>query len=136
MRPAQQVSVAGIVVGSYCSSESGSGVEIGMGFIRHVLTVQVSLAMVLLLSVTALQAAPVGKPALASVNAAAAVAGEEGLLFGKNAERPVPIASITKLMTALVVLESGLDMNEWLTLRSAIFPLPPTPIPAFGWVPG
>jgi len=56
-------------------------------------------------------------PKLASVNAAAAVAGSDDLLFGKNADRPVPIASITKLMTALVVLESGLDMGEWLTFE-------------------
>src|SRR5690554_7721739 len=56
-------------------------------------------------------------PNLASVNAAAAVAASDDLLFGKNADWPVPFASITKLMTALVVLESGLDMGEWLTFE-------------------
>lgn len=61
-------------------------------------------------------------PSLASVNAAAAIAGEETLLFGKNADRPVPIASITKLMTALVVMESGLDMNQWLTFEKRHLP--------------
>lgn len=56
-------------------------------------------------------------PNLASVNAAVAVAGEEELIFGKNADRPVPIASVTKLMTALVVLESGEPLDEWLSFR-------------------
>ncbi len=54
-------------------------------------------------------------PNLASVNAAVARVGEPTLVYGKNAERPVPIASITKLMTALVVLESGEPLDEWLT---------------------
>ncbi|MGC8120410.1 D-alanyl-D-alanine endopeptidase [Marinobacter sp. VGCF2001] len=54
---------------------------------------------------------------LASVQAAAAEVGKEGLLFEKNAHRPVPVASITKLMTALVVVESGQDMDEWLTFE-------------------
>lgn len=56
-------------------------------------------------------------PNLASVNAAVAVVGENDLLFGKNADRSVPIASVTKVMTALVVLESGESLGEWLTFR-------------------
>ena len=36
--------------------------------------------------------------------------GEE--LFSKNADIELPIASVTKLMTALVMAESGLDMNK------------------------
>lgn len=56
-------------------------------------------------------------PNLASVNAAVAVAGDNELVFGKNADRSVPIASVTKVMTALVVLESGEPMNEWLTFH-------------------
>ncbi|WP_372965227.1 D-alanyl-D-alanine endopeptidase [Marinobacter sp.] len=63
-----------------------------------------------------------GAPNLASVSAAAAVVGEDALLFGKHADRPVPVASITKLMTALVVMESGLDMNEWLTFEDRHLP--------------
>jgi len=54
---------------------------------------------------------------LASVNAAVAYAGDNELLYGKNADRVVPIASITKLMTALVVLDSGAPLNEWLPFR-------------------
>ncbi|WP_417502206.1 D-alanyl-D-alanine endopeptidase [Marinobacter sp.] len=54
---------------------------------------------------------------LASVNAAVAMAGSNELVFGRNADRPVPIASITKVMTALVVLESGAPLNEWLVFQ-------------------
>lgn len=56
-------------------------------------------------------------PNLASVNAAVAVVGQEELMYGKNAHRSVPIASITKLMTALVVLESGEPLDAWLTFH-------------------
>lgn len=56
-------------------------------------------------------------PNLASVNAAVALAGDNELIYGKNANRPVPIASITKLMTALVVLDSGEPLNAWLTFH-------------------
>jgi serine-type D-Ala-D-Ala endopeptidase (penicillin-binding protein 7) len=38
------------------------------------------------------------------------------IVYGKNAEAVVPIASITKLMTAMVVLDSGLDLDEKITL--------------------
>lgn len=34
------------------------------------------------------------------------------MLYGRNIERPRPIASLTKLMTALVILESGLSLEE------------------------
>jgi D-alanyl-D-alanine endopeptidase (penicillin-binding protein 7) len=61
---------------------------------------------------------------LASVNAAVAYVGDEGLVFGKNADRQVPIASITKLMTALVVLESGQSLDEWIEFRKRHIPAP------------
>lgn len=38
------------------------------------------------------------------------------VLFAKNSGAVLPIASITKLMTALVVVESGLDMDEIITV--------------------
>ncbi|MFW6093210.1 MAG: D-alanyl-D-alanine endopeptidase [Pseudomonadota bacterium] len=38
------------------------------------------------------------------------------VLYRKHADLPVPIASVTKLMTALVVLESGQPLDEWLTI--------------------
>lgn len=53
---------------------------------------------------------------LASVHAVVAELGEREPLFAKRADIPVPIASLTKLMTALVVLESGQPLDEWLTV--------------------
>jgi len=38
------------------------------------------------------------------------------VLLQRNARQAIPIASITKLMTAIVVLESGSDLNETLTI--------------------
>ncbi len=38
------------------------------------------------------------------------------ILFGKNLQAVLPIASITKLMTALVVTEAGLSLDETLTV--------------------
>jgi serine-type D-Ala-D-Ala endopeptidase (penicillin-binding protein 7) len=40
------------------------------------------------------------------------------ILYGKNASAVTPIASITKLMTAMVVLDAGLDLNESITISS------------------
>ena len=61
---------------------------------------------------------------LASVNAAVAYTETDELVYGKNADRPVPIASITKLMTALVVMESGEPLTEWLEFRERHIPAP------------
>jgi len=38
------------------------------------------------------------------------------VLLEKNADSVVPIASVTKLMTAMVVLDANLDMNEMITI--------------------
>lgn len=51
---------------------------------------------------------------LASVNAAVGYIGKDDLLFSKHPDRSVPIASLTKLMTALVVMRSGAPLDEWL----------------------
>lgn len=40
------------------------------------------------------------------------------VLFAKNPTAVLPIASLTKLMTALVVMEAGLDMDEMLTVTT------------------
>lgn len=37
-------------------------------------------------------------------------------LYEKNVSTPLPIASITKLMTAMVVLDARLDLNEYITI--------------------
>ncbi|HSW51804.1 MAG TPA: serine hydrolase [Sulfuricaulis sp.] len=41
------------------------------------------------------------------------------MLYGRNIERQRPIASLTKLMTALVILESGLSLDEPIKLTRA-----------------
>lgn len=41
------------------------------------------------------------------------------LLFGKNEDQVLPIASITKLMTAIVILESGVPLSDPVTIERA-----------------
>lgn len=53
---------------------------------------------------------------LASVHAAVAPLRAETPLYNKYADHPVPIASVTKLMTAMVVLDSGESPDEWLQI--------------------
>lgn len=61
---------------------------------------------------------------LASVQAAVADLTSGELLYAKHADRVVPIASVTKLMTALVVLESGVPLDEWLEIVPRARPAP------------
>ncbi len=54
-----------------------------------------------------------------SLHSAAAIIQDEEtgeILYVKNASTVAPIASITKLMTAMVVLDAGLDLNETITI--------------------
>ena len=56
-----------------------------------------------------------GSPNLRS--ASALVINSEGeVIYGKDVDTVRPIASITKLMTAMVILDSGLDLNEKITV--------------------
>lgn len=41
------------------------------------------------------------------------------VLFGKNTDRMMSIASITKLMTAMVMLDSGQPLDELITISEA-----------------
>ncbi|MGH8732324.1 MAG: D-alanyl-D-alanine endopeptidase [Burkholderiales bacterium] len=59
----------------------------------------------------------VRKIALRSSSALVQDAETGEIVFGKNAEAVVPIASITKLMTAMVILDRGLDLEEPITLN-------------------
>lgn len=59
-----------------------------------------------------------GEPNLAS-SAVMVLDGQTGqTLYSKNAEQAHPIASITKLMTAMIVIDSKLDMDEPIALSS------------------
>ena len=40
----------------------------------------------------------------------------EQIVIGKNPNKPLPLASITKLMTAIIVLDNNLDINESITI--------------------
>lgn len=53
---------------------------------------------------------------LASVHAVVVDLESGKTLYRKHADVAVPIASVTKLMTSLVVLESGKSLDEWLTI--------------------
>jgi len=75
-----------------------------------------ALVLVLFLSVGFAQAQDVRKIALRSSSALVQDAGTGEVVFGKNADAVVPIASITKLMTAMVILDSGLDLEEQIVL--------------------
>jgi serine-type D-Ala-D-Ala endopeptidase (penicillin-binding protein 7) len=75
-----------------------------------------ALVLVLFVSVGFAQAQDVRKIALRSSSALVQDAETGETVFGKNAEAVVPIASITKLMTAMVILDSGLDLEERITL--------------------
>jgi D-alanyl-D-alanine endopeptidase (penicillin-binding protein 7) len=56
-----------------------------------------------------------GDPNLHSASAIVLNAGG-GLIYGKDIDTVRPIASITKLMTAMVVLDAGLDLDEKITV--------------------
>ncbi len=59
-----------------------------------------------------------GQPGLRS--AAAIVMDAEGReIYSKDADSVRPIASITKLMTAMVIIDSGLDLEEKITVTKA-----------------
>ncbi|NND66018.1 MAG: D-alanyl-D-alanine endopeptidase [Halioglobus sp.] len=56
-----------------------------------------------------------GKPDLRSASAIVVDSSGE-LIYGKDVDTVRPIASITKLMTAMVILDSGLDLEEKITV--------------------
>lgn len=59
-----------------------------------------------------------GQPKLRSASALVTDANGK-VIYGKDADTVRPIASITKLMTAMVVLDSGADMSEKITVTKA-----------------
>lgn len=61
---------------------------------------------------------------LASVSALVAPLGDAKPLYTKRADWVMPIASITKVMTAMVVLDSGADLGEWLSVEERHYPAP------------
>ena len=80
-----------------------------------------ALILVLFLSVGFAQAGEprdqVRKIALRSSSALVQDAATGEIVIGKNADAVLPIASITKLMTAMVILDRGLDLEEKIALN-------------------
>lgn len=62
------------------------------------------------------RAAQDGQLRLASAVAMIVDENSGSIIYSRNAGAQAPIASITKLMTAMVVLDAGLDMNEPITI--------------------
>ena len=59
-----------------------------------------------------------GEPGLRS--ASAMVIAEDGsVIYSKDAQTVRPIASVTKLMTAMVILDAGVDLDEKITVTKA-----------------
>ena len=63
--------------------------------------------------------AHVAKPDVRSASVIVLDAVDSSVLYSRQAQRPVPIASITKLMTALVVLDAGQPLDELIELTVA-----------------
>lgn len=67
-------------------------------------------------------AAQARKPSQPDVRSSAVLvvnADDSSVLFARQAKKAVPIASITKLMTALVLLEGGQELDEPITITPA-----------------
>ena len=60
-----------------------------------------------------------GMPHLASLKALIINQDTGETLYAKSTDTPTPIASVTKLMTAMVMLDAYLPMNEYLTITDA-----------------
>jgi serine-type D-Ala-D-Ala endopeptidase (penicillin-binding protein 7) len=74
-----------------------------------------ALALVLVISVGFAQAESI-KPFLRSTSALVQDAETGEVVIDKNGDAVVPIASITKLLTAMVILDRGLDLDERVVL--------------------
>jgi D-alanyl-D-alanine endopeptidase (penicillin-binding protein 7) len=59
-----------------------------------------------------------GNPNLRS-ESALVIDAKGNLIYGKDVDAVRPIASITKLMTAMVILDAGLDLDEKITITKA-----------------
>jgi serine-type D-Ala-D-Ala endopeptidase (penicillin-binding protein 7) len=62
------------------------------------------------------QPLPTGKPQIKSASVLIVDEADETVLFAKQSQKVMPIASITKLMTAIVVLEGGQSLEESVTI--------------------
>jgi len=77
-----------------------------------------ALFLVLALAVGFAQAAEPGKVQLRSASVLVQDADSGEIIINKNSDAVVPIASITKLMTAMVTLDRGLDLQQRIAVSS------------------
>ncbi|MBV8219128.1 MAG: serine hydrolase [Solirubrobacterales bacterium] len=83
------------------------------------------------LSATAL-AKPLTLPKLRSSSVLIYDPSEDAVLYSRHSDVPAPIASITKLMTALVVLDANQPLDEPLEITAAELNLPKTNVSHLG----
>ena len=75
--------------------------------------------LIILVSIAPLQARETPSPSdiqLGAVKATVVELNNGNTLYSKHSDWQTPIASLTKLMTALVVVESGQNMDEWVEI--------------------
>src|ERR687898_3847 len=63
--------------------------------------------------------ARIARPDVRSASVIVLDAVDSSVLYSRQAQRPVPIASLTKLMTALIVLDAGQPLDEMIELTAA-----------------
>lgn len=90
---------------------------------RIVKTITLTLAVLLLATIPILSQASnftglKGNPNLRSASALV-INAEGNVIYGKDIDTVRPIASITKLMTAMVIIDSDLDLDEKITVTKA-----------------
>jgi serine-type D-Ala-D-Ala endopeptidase (penicillin-binding protein 7) len=82
--------------------------------------IRMTLLVLVIVSAPALaRAAGTQEPRIRSQAALVLDQGSGEILLGKNAQSTLPIASLTKLMTAIVVLDAELDPNELISVTQA-----------------
>ena len=85
---------------------------------RNVLRIVPALCFLAALATTAHATEYRGDPGLRS-ESAYIIDANGNVIYGKDADTVRPIASITKLMTAMVIIDSGLDLEEKITVTKA-----------------
>ena len=97
-----------------------------MAFIPRASSLPLRAAVALILAVLGLQATakPVRDPKLRSSSVLVIDESDSSVLFSRHPDVPMPIASITKLMTALVVLEAKQPLDEPIAITAVDRDLP------------
>ena len=90
----------------------------GRGVLAHLVSVVAAFAAVLLLQVPQANAQEVTPPAFAEATCAALIDQGGNVVYQQNPEQHMSLASITKVMTAMCVLDSGIPLDEVVTLTA------------------